>query len=181
MMIMEKQQLISNKLTSRGFTLLELLLYVSLATLLLLATALFLSLLLESRVKNQTIAEVEQQGVRVMQTITQTLRNASVLNTPTRGISTSSLSLDTITSANNPTVFSVVGSTIFLTKGSANAVPLTNSRVGISGLIFSNLSRLGTPSVMHVQFTLSAINTTGINEYDYSRTFYGDASLRQHQ
>lgn len=178
---MKNQQLIGNKTASRGFTLLELLLYVSLATIMLLATALFLSLLLESRVKNQTIAEVEQQGAQVMQTVTQTLRNATALTAPARGVSSSSLSLTTLTAANNPTVFSLSGGVIHITKGAASTVPLTNSRIIASGLVFSNLSRLGTPGVVHVQFTLSAVNTTGRNEYNYRRTFYGDASLRQHQ
>lgn len=179
-MTMKNQYLSNNKNTSHGFTLLELLLYVSLATILLLATALFLSVLLEARVKNQTIAEVEQQGVQVMQTITQTIRNSTVINSPIRGTSAQSLSLDTLTATNNPTVFSTSGGTVYVTKGGASTVPLTNSRVASSGIIFSNLSRFGTPGVVHVQFTLSAVNKTGRNEYNYSRTFYGNASLRQH-
>ncbi len=178
---MKYKKLVTKKTNQSGFTLLELLLYVSLATILLLATALFLSLLLESRVKNQTIAEVEQQGSQVMQTITQTLRNATVLNVPARGTKTSSLSLNTLTSVNNPTVFKTSGGVIYVTKGSAAAIPLTNSRVSASGLAFSNLSRLGTPGVVHVQFTLSVINRTGRDEYSFKRAFYGDASLRQHQ
>ena len=40
----------------------------------------FLSLLMQSRVKNQAISEVEQQGVQVMQLVTQTGRNATNIN-----------------------------------------------------------------------------------------------------
>ena len=63
--------------TISGFTLVELLLYVGISSAILLASSLFLATLLESRIKNQTIAEVEQQGLAVMQIITQDIRNAS--------------------------------------------------------------------------------------------------------
>src|SRR3989338_6871109 len=72
---------------SNGFTLIELLLYVGIASIILLVTSLFLSTLLQSRIKNQTIAEVEQQGLAVMQLITQTARNADSVNSPDTGAS----------------------------------------------------------------------------------------------
>ena len=50
---------------NKGFTLIELLLYVSIASTVLLASTVFFHMLLESRVKNQTISEVEQQGLLV--------------------------------------------------------------------------------------------------------------------
>ena len=63
-----------------GFTLIEVLLYVGIFSILLISTSVFVATLLESRIKNQTIAEVEQQGLQVMQIITQTVRNAMILN-----------------------------------------------------------------------------------------------------
>src|SRR3989338_5584522 len=77
-----------------GFTLIELLLYISIAGAILLATSIFLSLLLQARIKNQTIAEVDQQGLQVMQLITQTARNAEALIALPLGTISSSLTLD---------------------------------------------------------------------------------------
>ncbi len=137
----------------KGFTLIELLLYVSIVGAIIFSVAGFLSLLMQSRVKNQTIAEVEQQGVSVMQIITQTGRNA--------------------TDINFTTAFDLSSGTI-----RENTIALTSSRVTASGLTFTNLSRTGTPGTVRVQFTLTHINPSGRNEYDYAKTFYGSASRR---
>ncbi|MBI5356236.1 type II secretion system protein [Candidatus Collierbacteria bacterium] len=137
----------------KGFTLIELLLYVSIVGAIIFSVAGFLSLLMQSRVKNQTIAEVEQQGATVIQIITQTGRNAADVN---------------FTAA-----FDLSGGTI-----RQDAIPLTNSRVIASGLTFTNLSRTGTPGTVRIQFTLTHVNPSGRNEYDFNKTFYGTATIR---
>jgi len=163
---------------SNGFTLIELLLYVSIASVMMLVISIFLSTMLESRVKNQTIAEVEQQGSQVMQVIMQTARNAEAITSPAVGASASALTLDVVTVANDPTVFNLLSGAIRITEGAGSAVPLTNSRVTASALTFQNLSRASTPGTIRITFTLSHVNTSGRNEYNYSKTFYGSASLR---
>ena len=164
---------------SAGFTLIELLLYVGIASIILLVTSLFLSTLLQSRIKNQTIAEVEQQGLQVMQFITQTARNAEAITSPATGVSASSLTLDVITVANDPAIFDLSGGVIRITEGVGSAVPLTNSRVTVSALTFQNLSRATTPGTIRIQFTINHINPEGRNEYNFTKTFTGSATLRQ--
>ncbi len=137
----------------KGFTLIELLLYVSILGAVILSITGFLFILLQSRVKNQTISEVEQQGIHVMQIITQTGRTAS--------------------SINFTTAFDLSGGTI-----RENAIALTNSRVVASALTFTNLSRANTPGTVRIQFTLTHTNPSGRNEYDYNKTFYGTATVR---
>jgi len=161
-----------------GFTLIELLLYVSLAAIMLLATSVFLSVLLAARVKSQTIAQLEQEGQQLIQLISQTARNAQAINSPASGASASSLSLDVVTASLDPTVFDLSGSTIRITEGAGAAVALTTSRVSASSVSFQNLSRSSTPGVVRIQFTLTHANPSGRNEYDWSKTFYGSASLR---
>ncbi len=163
----------------KGFTLVELLLYVGTASILLLATSLFFFVLLQSRVKNQTIAEVEQQGLQVMQSITQTVRNAEAITVPSAGISTSSLTLDVVAAASDPTVLHESSGVIRITEGIGSPVALTNSRVTASGLAFQNLSHAGTPGTVRIQFTLTQVNPEGRNEYSFSKTFIGSATLRQ--
>lgn len=142
------------KKNQKGFTLIELLLYVSIVGAIIFSIAGFLSLSMQSRVKNQAIAEVEQQGVQVMQIITQAGRNAADVS---------------FTS-----VFDLSGGVI-----RQNTIALTNSRVVASALTFQNLSRAGTPGTIRIQFTLTRINPSGRNEYDYSKTFYSSVSLRK--
>jgi len=162
-----------------GFTLIELLLYVGIASIMLLVTSLFLSTLLQSRIKNQTIAEVEQQGLQVMQIVTQTARNAAEINTPAQGVSAASLSLNTYTPGNNPTVFDLASGAIRIKEGTGAVVALTNSRVTASVLIFQNLSRASTPGTIRIQFTLTHVNPDGRNEYSFAKTFTSSATLRQ--
>lgn len=162
----------------KGFTLVELLLYLGLAAVLLLVISVFLAMLLQSRVKNQTVAEVEGQGAMVMNLITQTIRNAEGINSPAAGASAASLSLDAAGVSNDPTVFDLSSGTLRIQEGAAAPVALTSSQVTASSLSFQNLSRAGTPGTVRVQFTLSYINPSGRNQYNYSKTFYASASLR---
>jgi Tfp pilus assembly protein FimT len=59
----------------KGFTLVEMSLYVAICAILLLVLSSFLSFLLGARVRSQAITEVNQQGFQVMNLITQTIRN----------------------------------------------------------------------------------------------------------
>lgn len=163
----------------KGFTLVELLLYVGISSIMLLIISVFLSLLIESRIKNQTVAEVEQQGLQVMEVITQIARNAESINAPAQSTSASSLSLDVIPVGNDPTVFDLAGGMIRMSEGAGLPVALTNARVFASGLIFQNLSLTGTPGTIRIQFTLTHINPANRNEYSFAKTFIGSASLRQ--
>ena len=156
--------------SNRGFTLIELLLYVAISSVLLLVISFFIFTLLQARIKNQTIAEVEQQGIQVMQLITQTTRNADTINSPTQGASASLLSLNTIIAINNPTVFDVATGVIGIKEGVEAVVPLTNSRVSASAISFFNLSSTSTPGTIRISFTLTHINPSGRNEYNFSKT-----------
>ena len=161
----------------KGFTLIELLLYVGILSFVLLVVSIFLAALLSANAKNQTIAEVEGQGLAAMQIITQALRNADFVNSPAAGTSAASLSINTIIPANNPTIFDLSGGNIRINEAGTTVV-LNNSRVIVSGLSFSNLSRVGTPGIIRIQFTLTHANPDGRNEYNFSKTFTTAAALR---
>src|SRR3990167_1911975 len=98
--------MLGNKIPKpRGFTLIELLLYTSLLGIIVLLASIATATLLEARVKNQTIAEVEQQGLQVAQFIGQIARNAEAITSPGVGASAAALTLDVVTPAKDPTVF----------------------------------------------------------------------------
>jgi len=161
-----------------GFTLVELLLYIVIASTILLSITALFGILLQARVKNQAISEVEQQGAQVMQIITQSIRNAEDINSPAIGASAALLLLDVIESENDPTVFDLSNNAIRITEGVSDPVILTNSRAQASGLLFSNLSYTGTSGIIKIEFTLSHVNPEGRSEYDWQKAFYGSASLR---
>lgn len=163
----------------RGFTLIELLLYVSIVGSLLIAVSMFFATTADARVKNQSIAEVDQQGALLMGRITQTIRNANSITSPSAGATASSLTLVVPTAGLSPTIFDLNGTTSQVKEGAAAAVPLTNNKVQVSGLSFKNLSHSGTPGIIQVSFTVSRVNPAGRNEYDYQKTFTSSAALRQ--
>ncbi len=169
---------LSHARSQRGFTLIELLLYIGISATLLLIISLFLGQLISARIKNQTIAEVDQQGMQVMQLMTQVIRNAKGINAPLPGVSAPSVMLDVAPVAANPTNFDLISGMIQVTEGLGPPVALTNARVIASALTFENLSRAGTPGVISTVFTLTHINPEGRAEYAYEKTFYGTASLR---
>ena len=166
------------KKTGSGFTLIELLLYISISSILLLVIAAFLAMLLQARVKNQTIAEVDQQGVQVLQIITQAIRNADSIASPIPGNEASTLSLGTYKTENDPTVFSFSSGSVVASEGVGPAIELTNTRVSVTNLTFQNISTEGTSGAVRIIFTLEHINPGGRPEYNYNRQFVGTASLR---
>lgn len=168
----------TNNRNYNAFSLIETFLYISITSVLILLISIFISIILQSRIKNQTIAEVEQQGIQIMRIITQTIRNAEGINSPSQGTSASSLSLDVANAVKDPTIFDVSGNSLRITEGAGSVIRLTSSRVAVSNVVFKNLSKTGTPGTIRIEFTLTYINAESRNEYDYSKTFYGSASLR---
>ncbi|MBI4272839.1 prepilin-type N-terminal cleavage/methylation domain-containing protein [Candidatus Uhrbacteria bacterium] len=165
--------------STAGFTLLELLLYLSLVAVILLVITSLWGSVLAARVKNQTITEVGQQAVQALQLITQITRNAESITTPVANATSSSLILNVIDAAKDPTIINVSNGALQITEGSSTAIALTNTRVTLSNLLFGNLSRASTPGSVRIQFTMSHVNPASRNEYEYSKTFYGTATLRQ--
>jgi Tfp pilus assembly protein PilW len=167
-----------SRFNRKGFTLIEFLLYISITSVILTSLSVFLAMTLQSRTKNQTIAEVEQSGAQILSLITQTVRNSQGINSPVAGANSTSLSLDVIDVNQNPTVFSLSGSS-FQVVENATVTPLSYSRVVVSNLNFSNFSRGNTPGTIQIEFTLTRENPSGRNEFDYQKTFIGSAGLRK--
>ena len=163
----------------QGFTLVELILYIGITAMVMLTLAAFAGLLLQSRLKNMTISEVDQQGIQAMQIMTQTIRNAPTVNTPTLGSTATNTSVTATDSAKSPTVFSLSGGSIQMQEGVSQAVPLTTSKVVVSNLTFKNVSRATNSASLKIQYTVSFNNTSGKSELNYVKTFYGTATLRK--
>ena len=165
--------------SKKGFTLVEMVLYVSLCSIILLALSTFLSYLLASRVRSQSISEVNQQGFQVMHMMTQTIRNGRSITTPSLGTASSTLSIITANALLNPTVFTTASGTMKIKEGSSSYVPLTNKRVTVSNVLFENVSSASsTEKIIRISFTVDYLNLSGRSEYSYTKTFKGSATLR---
>jgi len=161
-----------------GFTLVETALYVAITSILLLGITAFYTITLESRVRNQVVTEVDEQGAFVLRLITQTATNALSIDAPSSGAA-SSLTLTMPVSGDSPTELGLGGGAIYVREGAGSDINLTSSRVIASNLSFRNLTPAGSPGVIRISFTLEHVNPAVRREYDYAQTFYGTASLRQ--
>src|SRR5688572_10097470 len=167
---------------SRGFTLIELLMYVTIVGGLLISTSVFFALTAEARVKNQTISEVNQQGTAVIEHITRIIRNANGITSPAAGATATSLTVTVPTAGLSPTIFNASGGatgTLQIKEGAGATTALTNSKVQVSALAFKNVSRPGTPGTIQVSFSLSRVNPSNRNEFEYEKTFTSSATLRE--
>lgn len=169
--------------SQRGFTLIELLLYVAILSIVI-SSIIFVAIsTITQRVRNQAVAEVNYQGEVVMNQITQSMRNSGSLNTPTIGNSGGSLSLNTAVAVNNPTVYDSVSDGLrnrlrIREGGAGTSNYLTNNKVTISGLTFTNVAITGSRDSVKIQYTISAYNPANRPELNYQKTFYGTATLR---
>jgi type II secretory pathway pseudopilin PulG len=161
-----------------GYTLIELLLYVSVVGSLLIALSMFFATAADARVKGQTISEVNQQGTAAMEYITQTIRNADSITAPAAAGSGASLTLAVPTVALSPTIFDLSGTVLEVKEGTAAYIALTTNDLQITNLTFKNLTRSGTAGVVQVSFTITRTNPNNKNEYDYQKTFVTSAALR---
>lgn len=164
------------RLTLNGFTLVEMLLYMTIVSTVLLAASGFVASMLATNVKNGVIAEVEQQANQVLSLIEEVGQGAITVTAPAIGTSGSSLTFTTPVSS--PVVFTQTAGVITISEGGGAAVALTNSRVTASGFSVSNLSAIGTSGTVRVQFTMSFINSGGHNEYNYTNSYLTSVTSR---
>ncbi len=163
----------------KGFTLIELLTAVAIYSLLVLALSALFALLLGAQAKHHAVAEVEAVGVHAVSVLTQAIRQAASVTSPSSGATDNALTLEAYDAGVDPTVFDVVFGVLQITQGSGSAVALTPSSLSVSNFQVENLTRSGTAGNVRVSFTLSRINPDGQQAFSYERTFYGTASLRQ--
>ena len=162
----------------KGFTLIEMLLYVGISSVMLLSLSTFFAELLNVSVKNQTINEVNEQGIHVMELVTQLIRNAKTITTPTVGTSSTSLTITVRNASSSPTLFDLATGTLRIKEGSSQYVELTNSKVIVSSLNFTNTSASSTDGgSVDVSFILTYVASSSLNQYMYSKPFNGSASF----
>lgn len=161
----------------KGFTLVEIIIYIALSSFLLLAMTSFFQTSLSARTKSETIAELEQQAMQIMNRLVYVIENAEAINSPSIGNSASSLSLAMSNASINPTVFSLSNKNISMTEGVSAPLNLNNDLLEVDNLKFTNLSYAATAGIIRIEFTLSYVNNDNSQEHSWSKTFYNSVAL----
>ena len=161
-----------------GISLVETIIYVAIFSMIVTTFVSFSSSMTTTRLHSQMTLEINDQGSKAMKIITQAIRNASGVNSPTIGNSASNLSLTMYSSPINPTVFSSSSGVLYITEGTGGQIALTNNKVVLSGLNFSNFSRASTSDIIKISFTLTSGTSGGLGG-SYAYTFNGSAQIRK--
>lgn len=176
--------------TKNGFTLVELILYIGISSIILLSVSTLVSFLLESQAKNRAVMSVEQQGAYITQLITQNIRNGYAIQNPTKNNQTESI--DIVKTHDAPgfddlVIFfidseNMIMRNIIIAGGEVkDDIPTTinNSDVIVTNLSARDLSVDGAPDSISFVFKISYKQDNNRHEYIYSKYFYGGASLRK--
>ena len=167
-------------MNKQGFSIVELVAYIGMATLLMVVVANVSIALVQHRERATIYREVDIQAMRIVQEITDTVRAANGITVPARGTSsTVSLTLSLANGVRNPVVYTVVSNTLYMSEAGGAAQAMHNQQVRIVSTTFENLSRTGTPGVVSLQFLLEYVSPDDSPVRSFSRTIYATASLRQ--
>lgn len=162
----------------KAFTLVETLLYISLTSIILISITAFVGTLLSTRLRNQSLSEVDAQATQLMQYLTITTKEAEGITSPTPGNSASSLTLDVLDAVDDPTIVDLNAGIVRVQEGGGPLINLNSNRVTISNLTFTNLSPSSNTETLRIEFTITYNNTEGRQEGEVTRTYYGSATLR---
>lgn len=156
----------------RGLTLIEMLLYVGICSLFLISLSTFSASVLGVKVKARTINEVNQQGLQIIQLLSYTIRNASAVRTPNVSTSSSTLILSMRYPTVGTTTFTVSNGALFMQEGTSTPITLSNSRVIVQNLLFTNTSASSTDGgSVTLGFTLQYYNPANKNEFSFQNSF----------
>ena len=125
-------------ITNRGFTLIEMLLYAAIFTIVAGGMTVFAVAMLQSAEQTDYRVEVSDNTRFLVQKMQRVIQGATVINSPAVGGTSSSLSVNTASTSANPFVVYASGGILLLKMASATPVPLTNSFVTVSSLSFRN-------------------------------------------
>lgn len=163
---------------STGFSFIELLVYIAISSMLFVIIISLYFALAQARLRQQSIAEVETQGLTAMNLLLQTIRNTHSINSPVLGTSAASLTLNPYATTTKPTVFDLASSTLRISESGTAPVTLTSAQVLISNLTFQNTGRPGTLGSVKIVFTVAHATSSKYGS-QYSKTFYGSATVRR--
>lgn len=167
---------IKNKIS--GFTLIETIIYVLIFSVFVGSLVSFMNIMISSRLNNQITLEINNQGNQVIRIITQSIRNATAINSPIISTTSDNLNITTPDSLKNPTMFYLNNGVLYIKEGTSPDIALINGKVIVSNLVFSNLSNPSTSGSIEVRFTLTSVDHIA-GQVAKTVDFYGSGTIKK--
>lgn len=167
--------------SQRGFNLVELVVYVAIVAIVLLAFSTFAIRLARSHVKAEIVGEVGYNAALIETRINDAMRHAELINTGASvfGSDPGTLSLDMADAAVDPTVFSLDADdgTFQVSVDGGAAAPITTEGVLITNLTFTDLTSDEDVGVVLVEYTVQANNPSSDPLFSYEESFQTTARI----
>lgn len=144
----------SYKVKVRGFTLIEILVYIAIFAVSATFLVGILTVVLKIQNKQGSATEINQQISFVNNTIQRLVQNASLIDNAT-GMSSTTLNLRTSQTSLDPTKIFFSNNVIYLQEGKSSAVALTSSNVKVDNFLVTKYENPGGPAVVQIDLTLS--------------------------
>ena len=167
--------------TKRGFTLMELLIFSAVFTIVMIGFITVLITVVRVQSRQSSATDVETQGQFLVQQFQYYIQSARLVDMASDA-ATGTLRLRMATSSADPTIITLATGTVYISQGIAGALQaLTSNKVTVSNVSFvrhynlsGSSSAYGTDSVSY-SFTMAANNTNATQKY--SQTFQSSVSV----
>lgn len=168
-----------NKLKNRtkGFTLFETLIYIAIASVVIVSFVSFILSISGSRNKNYVVQEVQGNARNVLDLIQQKILLADDVISPTEGNTDISLILD-MPGAEPNLEFSLDNDIISITEGAGLPVPITSNKIRTTNLTFTNLAGNNERDNIKIGITMEYLNNQSI-DFTFSQDFQTAVSVRK--
>jgi prepilin-type N-terminal cleavage/methylation domain-containing protein len=142
----------------RGFTLLELIIYLGIVGLVLSTATLFAFEFVSTQAKSSALEEVNRNARYAIARIGVEIREASDLNIGASTFNTHPgvLSLGTLIGGTDPTVFTASSATLNVQQGVGPVLPITSSKVDVTEFIVEDVSVTGKTKAIRVRLKLKS-------------------------
>jgi len=164
----------------RGVTLIELLIYITIVGVIMVTVVSFMMNLLTSRSKVSAVSEVLANARLMQDRLNDAARHAEGINvgSSTFGTDPGVLSLNMADTGVDPTVFSLTSDDgqFQINEAGGGNVLVSSNDVKITNLVFSNLTTVEDIGIIQVKFTVTAVNPSDSDLFDYAENF--QTSLR---
>lgn len=147
-----------------GFTLIEILIYAAITTVIITFSILTVYQFLEAGDRLRHQRELVESQQLLEQKISWALQSVSVINSPLAGATSTILSVDKIGFSENPVVIDVDGGAARLKRGSAPALQITNDAYSeVQNLSFRQFDFSGHPAIRISADLYNAFTSTTVN------------------
>lgn len=167
------------KKNNAGFTLIEIIIYVAIIGGLLVALTSFILTISGSRNKSYSEQEVNANARMALSVISKKIKSASGINAGVSIFDTHPgvLSLAMASSTLNPTVFALNNGRLTITEGVGSAQFVTDQRINITNLVFTNLTGDGSRGTIGIAINFVYASSAG-SDYSFTNSLQTAVSLR---